>query len=254
MDNYFYVECPICSKKLKVITKTHFRLHGYNTKEELLKDYPNTILVSEKYRVSNAEIRKEVFTKLNKSQEQRLKASSHCKKLNQDSERQKAKSRKAWSDEKQRIAKRDEMLALLDKINNSPDYEDFRKRRLKGFSYGKKIPYLTEKGNLLQLRSFLECKVCKFLELNNFDFNYESIEIEYLFENKSHKYYPDFYLKDYNLILEVKPLPKQSDGMVLAKRQASIDKGYNFMFVSENDLKDYENLIYSIDKLPLDAK
>lgn len=247
-DGISQVECPICHRNFKVITMTHLKGHGYKNKEDFLNDYPGTQLVSKEYEESNRELRRDVLTKVNKSPEQRAKASAHAKELNKDSERQSAKGLKGWTDER-RQQKSDLIRSINYRINNDPEYADYRERRLKGFSYGKKIPYNTQDGRHLVLRSFLECRVCKFLELNNFNFEYETIAIPYKADGKTYRYYPDFYLKDYNLLIEVKPEEAQDDIYVVMKKEASENEGYNFLFVSDSDLVHYNKLINKITAL-----
>ena len=57
--------------------------------------------------------------------------------------------------------------------------------------------------------------------------------IKYKFKNKNHIYYPDIFIPSENLIIEVKSIYtyKRYLEKNLAKQQACIDKGYNFMFM-----------------------
>jgi intein-encoded DNA endonuclease-like protein len=63
--------------------------------------------------------------------------------------------------------------------------------------------------------------------------------IIYLHNNKPHRYYPDFYIPKYNLIVEVK---LQKDNFLL-KKQAVLDNGFNFLLVLDNDFKPFDNYI-----------
>lgn len=247
-DGISSVACPICGREFKVITMTHLKTHGYSNKEDFFKDYPNAQLVSKEYEESNREIRSQILTKINKSPEQRAKSSARAKEMNRDSYRQSMKGKQGWTDER-RKQKSDQIKQVSQMVNTSPKYAEYRERRLKGLSYGKKIPYETQDGRSLVLRSFLECRVCKFLELNNYDFEYESVEIDYKREDKVHKYFPDFYLPKYNLVIEVKPQDRQDDSVVQLKKDAAEREGYNFMFISNGDLKDYNNLVKQINAL-----
>jgi len=66
--------------------------------------------------------------------------------------------------------------------------------------------------------------------------------IDYVFNGKNKVYYPDFYLPDYNLIVEIKSSytyeyeKDQND----AKKEATLKCGYNFIFVIN---KDYTELL-----------
>jgi len=64
--------------------------------------------------------------------------------------------------------------------------------------------------------------------------------INYIFENKEHKYHPDFYNKNNNLIIEIKSdyTYNREVDKNLTKRNACIEQGYNFLFVkNKNYLK-----------------
>ena len=63
--------------------------------------------------------------------------------------------------------------------------------------------------------------------------NKEIGRIKYMFENNEHTYYPDFYIKSTNTIIEVKSqwtfdLHKEKN---IAKEQACIQQGFNFEFI-----------------------
>lgn len=247
-DGISSVACPICNREFRVITMTHLKTHGYINKDDFYKDYPDAQLVSKEYEEANKELRSKILTDLNKSAEQRAKASKHAKELNKDTYRQSIKGKQGWTPER-RKDQSNLMKKIADEVNNSPEYSEYRDRRFHGLSYGKRIPYMTKDGRSLTLRSFLECRVCKFLELNNYQFSYEDIIIPYEADGKMHRYYPDFYLKDYNLLIEVKPEEAQKDVYVQLKKDAAIAHGYNFIFVSNKDLTNYPNLIKEINAL-----
>lgn len=69
--------------------------------------------------------------------------------------------------------------------------------------------------------------------------------IEYIFNEKKCYYYPDFYLPNFNTIVEVKSsyyynLELEKN---LVKKEASIKKGYNFIFIIDKDYSEFEKLI-----------
>jgi hypothetical protein len=69
--------------------------------------------------------------------------------------------------------------------------------------------------------------------------------IEYEFEGRSHKYFPDFYLKEYDLVVEVKSYwtyeceLEQNE----CKKYGSLEKGYNFIFIIDKNYKEFETYI-----------
>ena len=65
--------------------------------------------------------------------------------------------------------------------------------------------------------------------------------IDYFFEGKKRKYFPDFIIKEKNIVVEVKSLytyeieREQNE----AKKEATINSGFNFMFIID---KNYDSL------------
>jgi len=69
--------------------------------------------------------------------------------------------------------------------------------------------------------------------------------IRYFFEKKEHIYYPDFYIEELNLIVEIKSLnwynvhKNKND----AKREQCISNGFNFMFIIDKNYEIFDKLI-----------
>ena len=66
--------------------------------------------------------------------------------------------------------------------------------------------------------------------------------IKYIFKNKQKVYFSDYYLKDFNLIVEIKSwytyeLHKERN---IEKRKSTLSKGYNFLLIID---KDYNNFL-----------
>ena len=63
--------------------------------------------------------------------------------------------------------------------------------------------------------------------------------IKYFFDNKAKVYYPDFYLKSLNLIIEIKSnyIYEKDLQKNLAKQKSCLDQGYNFIFIIDNALQ-----------------
>lgn len=236
MDNY--VKCPICGKQLKIITKTHYGVHGYNSKEEFLKDFPNAKLMSDVYAQKYKEIHGAFLAQYNKTDIQRKKSSDNAKKRNSNSEfqRKMQSKRKYTSQERKKVSKSLTKAWKDGKRTYTPNY-------------GKKHEYVLRDKTKIYLRSFLECKYVRLFELNRLKFSYESLKIPYTYKGKQHNYLPDFYLPKYNLIIEVKPEEKQKDSLVQIKMKASINQGYQYLFAGYNELKDYKAFLNTIKAL-----
>lgn len=84
-----------------------------------------------------------------------------------------------------------------------------------------------------------ELMVAKYLDFNNIKWERPSIPFEYIWENKTHLYYPDFYLPEYDIYLEVKGYERERDKckwkvvsnlVVLKKKDIEDIKNDNYKF------------------------
>lgn len=105
--------------------------------------------------------------------------------------------------------------------------------------------YKDIKGNTVKLRSSLELTLYNYLIETNLKFEYETIRIVYSISDKEYVYIPDFYLPDYNMILEVKPYIYTDNKKNICKKQATIQAGYKFLFVTERELKDLNSFFHN---------
>jgi len=87
-------------------------------------------------------------------------------------------------------------------------------------------------------------------ELDFLDKYFEKIEIENAFPIKynygiNRIYYPDFYLPEYNLIVEIKSLWWYNENLNinLFKQKQCLNDGYNFIFIIDKDYQIFENII-----------
>jgi len=85
--------------------------------------------------------------------------------------------------------------------------------------------------------------------LDNF---YERIKIEttspinYIFEDKNKVYFPDFYLPEFNLILEVKSTYtfNKHYQQNISKKEFCLKSGFNFLFIIDKNYSEIESIIY----------
>ena len=71
--------------------------------------------------------------------------------------------------------------------------------------------------------------------------------ISYIFNNKDKKYYSDFYLPEYNLIVEIKSsytyeIEKDKNE---CKKLSALENGYNFIFIIDKDYTNFSSVIES---------
>ena len=115
-----------------------------------------------------------------------------------------------------------------------------------------RIRYECPDGRVVSLKSTYEVIVADFLKDCNIIYRYEKIFSYYDTEKcKYRKYYADFFLPDYNIVLEVKAhwaIDRQNN---IDKMKGVLDSGVRFMFITERELgylvsKDkFEELIQS---------
>lgn len=92
----------------------------------------------------------------------------------------------------------------------------------------------------------------------NIPFEYESIRYEYKIDGFRLYHVVDFYIPKYNLIIEVKPSYKFKDGFIknhneeyrkiIAKRDGGIALGYNYIFITEDNLDSKDSFYKAISK------
>lgn len=106
--------------------------------------------------------------------------------------------------------------------------------------------------NGLYYRSSYEHLFLKYCETN--DIKVESAEnkeyrVPYWIGDKRHFYYPDFYLPEYNAVIEVKAGGMLSDTTNIIKFDAAAKVYENYIIVDEEVLLDLDNLLEGIDKI-----
>jgi hypothetical protein len=87
---------------------------------------------------------------------------------------------------------------------------------------------------------FIEYCLKHNIDIKNFEGN-----IEYDFNGSIHKYFPDFYFKDYNLVVEIKSCWTYECELEQnkCKKNGSLEKGYNFMFIIDKKYSDFEYIM-----------
>ena len=117
--------------------------------------------------------------------------------------------------------------------------DEFRKKQSKWGGYkdnacGKCawFPHTNKWGESCKLQGTWELKVAMFFDENNIRWNKNLIGYKYIHQNKERLYFPDFFLKEYNLYIEVKGYETDKD----------ISKWSQFSFkleiIKKNEIKD----------------
>ncbi len=97
-------------------------------------------------------------------------------------------------------------------------------------------------------RSKLEIKAAEYFFENGFEFEYESLFIPYNHMGRKRNYIPDFYLPNYNLIVEVKSEYTYKEDIDTTKMQSTKSLGYYFEY-----LYDFDNLPSILNKYSLNS-
>lgn len=248
-----YVTCPICNKKFRTLQsgpRGHLGKHGYATREDFLKDYPGTKLVSDYVKEVNsitgferngrdyrrkqsAEAMKKVSTELFKDKNYKEKYKQQKLDLWKDEEYKNLFIQKRWTEERRKE------LSLRNKEMNKRLYSnpEYKERNLKQIlsigGIGKHYHY---KGKYL--KSSWELKVLTYLDENNIPYEYETLRIKYKDQdNKEHTYIPDLYFKSINTIVEIKPKHQINDIENILKREYSLKENYNYKYLTQDHLK-----------------
>lgn len=142
-----------------------------------------------------------------------------------------------WKDEEYRKYMRSILLRCWkdpEYIENQKKYES---KRINSNKKYKRYEFITSSGDKLTLKSSFEVSCAEILESENVNYEYESLRVCYDVNGENHTYIPDFYIPQYNLIIEVKPAYLVDDIYNQAKMIACKLNNYNFIFVTENELK-----------------
>lgn len=117
--------------------------------------------------------------------------------------------------------------------------------------YGKRSVHTSKNGNTIKCDSSWEAWLCKLMDADNNVLTYDKVHepVDYVWQGRVHKYFPDFIVKakDGIHIVEVKADNHANDDVVLAKAKAAIQHyaklGMTYKIMQYNDLKQYELLL-----------
>lgn len=246
-----YIICPICNRQYQTIRIEHLRNHGYSSREDFLRDYPNFSFSSDYRKFINAKSAREGFT-----EEMRETARINGRKnfINYNKSQWKGKDgerRKAIrTEEMKKIANNSEIqrksaisrTGVVSKTRSSS-----MKKRWEDDKYAMNVIKHSHQS-LSQMKSYsngnfrssYENKLVELLNKLGLEWKYEELTFKYNYKDKLRRYTPDFYLPKYNLIIEVKPSSLVEDEFTQAKKNACI--GYKYCFVTEKELRNINNL------------
>jgi len=136
-------------------------------------------------------------------------------------------------------------------IQNYEISEKTKKTNLEryGFEYSAQNPEIFKKtrSSAFKLKNYKNLTYMGTYELDFLETFYVKIIIEnaksidYMFDGKNKVYFPDYYLPDYNLIVEIKSsyTYEYEKDQNEAKKEAAINNGYNFIFIIDKDYTEF---------------
>ena len=104
---------------------------------------------------------------------------------------------------------------------------------------------LVYKDTNITYRGTYELDFIEFCIKHNINIEQLKIGIEYKYENENRIYFPDFYYKPLNLIIEIKSIYTYYADFYknMEKQDSCINKGYGFIFIIDKDYSDFLKLI-----------
>lgn len=198
-----YIKCPVCNKEFQRININHVRSHGFDSKDEFLKAYPNTKFNSDLDSIKRSKAAKDSYT-----EEMRNKAKINgvknliCYNKSQWEGEEGIRRKELRSKEMRKIATDPEIQkkAALNRVNVKSETRSVSmKLKWLDDEYAEKViknshrslGQMTEYDNGF-FRSSWESKLAKNLSKLNVYYEYESLTFKYIYEGKNKKIYSRF--------------------------------------------------------------
>lgn len=129
----------------------------------------------------------------------------------------------------------------------SQNKEIYKKQQI---SMKKFKEYVLPSGKIIKIKGY-EPQFLDHIFTNNLltenEIQYEALSIDYAFNNRTRKYYPDFFIPKYNLVVEIKSSYVLNEldlkGEQEQKTKACLQQGYKFLLVVDNNFKPLAELL-----------
>lgn len=250
------IYCRVCGKSFSFLTKRHFiKYHPDINFDDYKKQYPTTskkkaeqfIQFNKTWRNPEGKteeellIMKERMEKRNLTHKQTLKGIPFEVKLKRESQRRiNYKKTQSMKTEEQRLKDNQKVSEGIKEYISSltgKDKSNFLDKCKKNSKIPAKNYTLYLDNQSIEVIGQIEKRFGEFLIESKILFDYESLKIPYIYQDKQKTYFPDFYIPAYNLVIECKPSTQVYDLKVQTKKNATIRMGYNFEFITQKDIK-----------------
>ena len=114
------------------------------------------------------------------------------------------------------------------------------------------IIFNKQQASAYKIKKFKELTYQGSYELDFLEKYYNIIKLEkpksikYIYENKEKFYYPDFFIPELNLIVEIKNsyLAKKDELIIEQKRNSVLQNGYNYIMIIEKNYTEFDKLYF----------
>lgn len=236
-----FLVCPECGGKYQLLTSHLKRTHLWTDEQVNSLDR----VATDTYLAKLSELRKKDWTKDNSERKRKLSEAAKKRFRETDVSRElyEARLRKGVYEDWSRVAKKGH-AALKSKFKTEEEYSQFMKENGE-----KSSRYYTRRDYIyrdVRYKSQWEIELARFLDSVGVSYEYESMSFPYVsLEGRKRRYYPDFYIRDKRLFLEVKPL-EFIDESTEIKRKSVESEGYAFMYITGDDLINLHTVLQDI--------
>lgn len=215
------VKCELCGKEFRSISMHCFQKHGITIKEYREK-FPNSPTCTEEFKkeIHDNHVRRWEKATPEQRRSQQLKLTKGF----QDKVKNDPEFRKYWSKTCSRAIQK-----WWGDMDPDQKKREMDKRLLSVHSFGNTTQRILIGDKTFYFRSYLEILVANILVRNHIEFSYEKAKIPYVAKDgKKKTYYPDFWIKEKNWLIETKGKTYEKPEDFL-KYQAARDEGYNLL-------------------------
>jgi hypothetical protein len=133
----------------------------------------------------------------------------------------------------------------MSKYTNNIKYGfDYATQNIEIFNKAERNGYKSNDYKNLHYRGTYELDFLKFCEKNNIEVS-NGPSIKFKYDNKDKVYHSDFFIEELNLICEIKSEYTYNSNIKLnlSKKDATLSKGYNFIFIIDKNYNDLLNYL-----------